>query len=239
MYVRILKKTYKFFINSGRKVVKSKPFYRFLSLAFVAVFAGTLVFEYGRAEQADFKKNLKSLEWNLSILEARSAPAKARAGIKLKIQKVLKKYADRLKEDPVMISELILSQADSLGIDPLMILAVIATESSFRKHAVSYKGAIGLMQLRPLTARSIAQEVNLSYTHRSNLTDTRLNIMLGAYYLAKLRNKFGSFKLALEAYNRGPTRLRRQLRNGRKINHIYSNRVMYHYGKFQDYYSSL
>ena len=56
-----------------------------------------------------------------------------------------------------------------------------------------------------------------------------MNIQLGAYYLAKLLKKFdGNLDLALEAYNRGPYRLMRHLRNsnGAKIAMPYKKKVL-------------
>src|SRR5207248_3311353 len=76
-----------------------------------------------------------------------------------------------------------------------LIDAVIRTESGYRPHAVSRKGARGLMQLLPETGR----EVGIS-----NLFDPRDNIVAGARYLKKLFSQFGNIRLAVAAYNAGP-----------------------------------
>jgi soluble lytic murein transglycosylase-like protein len=76
-----------------------------------------------------------------------------------------------------------------------LIDAVVRTESGYRPHAVSKKGARGLMQLLPQTG----QEVGVS-----NLFDPRENILAGSRYLKKMFERFGNIRLAIAAYNAGP-----------------------------------
>jgi hypothetical protein len=87
--------------------------------------------------------------------------------------------------------------------DPLT-KAMIMQESGKKADAVSSKGAVGLMQLMPGTAKQIAQELGIeSY----DLKDPATNIKFGTYYRDQLLKQFGSPELALVAYNWGPTRL--------------------------------
>lgn len=218
----------------------SKTVYRFFSFVLVLGFVTALVPGYFDARKADRQKANKSIDRELMVLKALNAPMKARHEARAKMQKVLEKFAQRLPDDPRMLSELIISQSRQYEIDPLVVMAIIKTESNFQKHAVSIKGAIGLMQLRPFTANSIAQEVSDAYyTRAESLKDSRLNIKLGIYYLSKMIARFDSLELALEAYNRGPSRLRRQLIRGHKIRHVYADRVMSSYRKFRQYHSQL
>jgi hypothetical protein len=76
-----------------------------------------------------------------------------------------------------------------------LIDAVIRTESGYRPHAVSRKGARGLMQLMPDTGRLVGA---------INLFDPRENILGGSRYLKKMLDRFGSLRLAIAAYNAGP-----------------------------------
>ena len=84
-------------------------------------------------------------------------------------------------------------------------LAIIHAESNFDPRAVSHKGAVGLMQLMPATARWMAPGVS-----RRQLFDPALNIELGTRYLRYLANRYGGdAEKILIAWNAGPGRLDR------------------------------
>lgn len=82
------------------------------------------------------------------------------------------------------------------GIDRKVLETLLLTESGFRKNAISHKGAMGLGQLMPGTAAELGV---------SDPFDPEENIDAAAYYLSKMLERFGSLKLALAAYNAGPT----------------------------------
>ena len=88
------------------------------------------------------------------------------------------------------------------GIDPRLVKAVIQVESGFQSRARSSKGAMGLMQLMPGTARD--------YRVGRNPYDPAKNIQAGTKYLRTLLEKFEfELPLALAAYNAGEAAVRR------------------------------
>ena len=91
--------------------------------------------------------------------------------------------------------ELADAAADRYGLPRPLLRSIIATESAFQPNAVSPKGAIGLMQLMPGTARELG----------ANPYDPAQNIDAGARYLKSLLEKYdyGLWR-ALAAYNAGP-----------------------------------
>ena len=101
---------------------------------------------------------------------------------------------------------------DSLGRGAAGLMAlverVIVHESGGRVAAVSPKGARGLMQLMPGTAREMAQELNLPYSEQRLIRDGEYNKQLGTAYLDKLLKRYdGATALAVAAYNAGPGRV--------------------------------
>ena len=146
-----------------------------------------------------------------------------------RIIQLISRYKTGLKKDHLeSLSERIIHESAKYGYDPLFLAAVIITESSFNNWARSNKGALGLMQIRPATGRELADEVHVKWKGKPTLFDPETNIALGAYYLNKLVLRFGDLSLALEAYNHGPSRVKRYLKMGYRPKH-YSQKVFRHY----------
>lgn len=148
------------------------------------------------------------------------------ARVRDRIAEVISNYRTGLKfEKHSRVPEVILEESRKYGFDPLFLTAVIVAESSFYNWAKSRRGALGLMQIRPRTARALASEKEMVWKGKLTLYDPIQNISLGAYYLNKLIERFGDLSLALEAYNHGPSQLNRYLRKGKRP-HRYSRKVL-------------
>ncbi|MDR7555610.1 MAG: lytic transglycosylase domain-containing protein [Armatimonadota bacterium] len=97
--------------------------------------------------------------------------------------------------------------ATAAQIDPLLLLALVREESRYDPVAVSPARAVGLAQLLPSTARTLAGDPTIDV---ARLTDPALNLTLGARYLRMQLDRFhGDLRLALAAYNAGPGNARR------------------------------
>ena len=95
----------------------------------------------------------------------------------------------------VLIDSYIVDSSRRYGIDPLLIYSQMHQESSFKLRATSNKGASGLMQLMPATARRLGV---------TNIYDPKQNIEGGVKYMRMLMDMFGGdVNLALAGYNAG------------------------------------
>ena len=103
------------------------------------------------------------------------------------------------------LAEVIYDEAVRYNHDPKFILALIAIESSFQNWSVSEQGAKGLMQIMPYVAESLAQELGIEWGGDRTLFNPYLNIRMGSYYLFQLVKEFNDLRIALAAYNYGPT----------------------------------
>ncbi|MCC2641834.1 MAG: protein of unknown function, putative Lytic transglycosylase [Nitrospira sp.] len=143
---------------------------------------------------------------------------------------------DRLALDPTManpdrfdfappVASLIAAHASQYALDPALLHAVIKVESNFNPQAVSPKGALGLMQLMPLTATAL--DVLDPF-------DPNDNIRAGAALLRRLLDRFeGDLSLALAAYHAGERRVSRAV--GTPLlpgTQLYVERVLRQYDRF-------
>jgi soluble lytic murein transglycosylase len=127
------------------------------------------------------------------------------------------------------LAEAIYEEATRYNHDPKFIVALIAIESSFRNASVSRKGAKGLMQLMPYVAEAIAPDLGIKWGGDRTLFDPFLNIKLGSYYLSRLIDDFKNPKLALTAYNYGPTYIRSLVDSKKRLPLHYYRRVLAYY----------
>ncbi|WP_428821423.1 transglycosylase SLT domain-containing protein [Microbulbifer sp. MCCC 1A16149] len=128
-------------------------------------------------------------------------------------------YLDDLElRFPLAFSDIVSDVAGRMGkktaLDSYLVLAVARQESHFSHDAKSHAGAMGLMQLLPSTARATARKAGVPYRRSWDLLNPSTNISLGAFYLNSLLNRFDNNRfLAAAAYNAGPTRVSRWLKD--------------------------
>ena len=100
-----------------------------------------------------------------------------------------------VREPPPEVAQAILLSSQRHGVSPVLLQAVAWQESRFRQTAISPKGARGVMQLMPDTAKRLGADAR----------DLAANIDGGAAYLKQMMTQFGGdLPLVLAAYNAGP-----------------------------------
>jgi soluble lytic murein transglycosylase-like protein len=105
------------------------------------------------------------------------------------------------KKSPSPYDPIIFEAANRHDVDPALVKAIIMAESGFKPKATSKKGAKGLMQLMPNTARSLGVQ---------DIYDPEHNINGGVKYFKHLLDRFdGNIKLSLAAYNAGTRKVRK------------------------------
>ena len=92
------------------------------------------------------------------------------------------------------VRALIREIAGAQDVDPRLVEAMVKVESNYNPYAVSHRGAMGLMQLMPATARRFQV---------GNTFDPAQNLEGGIRYIRELLNRYGEVRLALAAYNAG------------------------------------
>jgi len=111
------------------------------------------------------------------------------------LQKIIYPYPHRT---------IIETYAAQYGVDPLFVVSVIREESKFLPQSQSNKGAKGLMQLMPTTAKSIAKSIGDKAYTDEDLLNPEKNIQYGTWYLADLQKLFSNNRtLVIAAYNGG------------------------------------
>lgn len=115
-----------------------------------------------------------------------------------------------ISPDYKAVRHLLREAAREHGLDYELLQALIATESGFDADAVSPKGAVGLMQVMPATARGYGLADARRWPVARQLIDARTNIQVGSRHLRRLLDKFPErLDLALAAYNAGLRTVRR------------------------------
>ena len=116
---------------------------------------------------------------------------------------------------PLEIIELIRKQSPPGAADPYVVAAIMREESAFDAKAISSVGALGLMQIMPLTGEWVSRQLGHRSFKSTDLMDPQLNIRLGSWYLGYLAQQFkGNLILTVASYNAGPEAVTRWTRMG-------------------------
>ena len=123
---------------------------------------------------------------------------------------------------PADLTARIYDTALAEGIPPALGFQLVKIESQFKNTAQSHMAAIGLTQLRILTARAYDPTID-----ESDLMNPDVNLRIGFRYLKDLLKRFDNdLALALEAYNKGPTLITTQMAAGEEVRGRYSRKVL-------------
>ncbi|WP_337099077.1 lytic transglycosylase domain-containing protein [Paenibacillus sp. YIM B09110] len=152
---------------------------------------------------------------------------------------------------PVYYKDDIRASASNYGLEPHLVAAVIRTESNYKTSSQSVKGAVGLMQMMPNTAKDVVRRAGFTEVTEDMLKQRAdVSIELGSWYLSSLHQRFDQNSIAaIAAYNAGPTRVSEWLNTGEwdgKLETVkqipygetrhYVQRVIYYYNKYKELY---
>lgn len=168
-----------------------------LTLAtFLTMHANTVGEEQGHAQNAPMQSEAVQTE-GVQLLA--SEPSLTASAVQDKVKSVSSSPLKTKKRDEPF-HPIIIKVAGRYEVDPALVKAIIMAESSYNPRAISKRGAKGLMQLMPHTARALGVE---------NIFDPEHNVNAGVKYFKGLLNRFGGdVELALAAYNAGSRKVR-------------------------------
>jgi soluble lytic murein transglycosylase len=122
----------------------------------------------------------------------------------------LKERKPGIPEDRIkVIANSVYEESRKYDLDYRLVLAIMKVESNFKNEAVSRRGARGLMQIKPSSAKIIARESGVEVKGAKCLHEPEKNIKIGVSYLSKLHAMFEDMVSALHAYNAGPGKVKK------------------------------
>jgi soluble lytic murein transglycosylase-like protein len=156
---------------------------------------------------------------------------------KLQIFKAIDDFQIGFNDDEVRkLTNVIYSESHKYRYDPMFILAIILTESSFKRGQESSIGAKGLMQVVPFVGKDVAERTGTEWAGSNTLFEPETNIKLGTFHFFEQVLKFKDIKKALLSYNLGETRLRGMLKKNEPLPKVYLNKVLENYRMLKETY---
>ena len=157
----------------------------------------------------------------------------------LKIFQVIEDFQVGFSDDEkVQLAKVIFNESNRYKYDPMMVMALILTESSFKKGQVSDAGARGVMQLLPATGQDLANRSGLGWDGSEQLFDPVTNVRLGTLHLFEQIIKFKDVRKGIISYNLGETRLRGKLREHKPLPAQYYRRILENYHMLKEKYDT-
>jgi len=201
----------------------SKP----VAFLFVLIYLSqSVLIIYLVKEKFDLEKQIEYQRTRISELEE-----------KLQILQVVEDFQIGFNDDEKrQLTEVIFSECKKYDYDPLFLMALIITESSFKRGQISSKGAEGLMQIKPFVGRSLADKMGVEWEDQNTLFHPELNIQMGSLHLFEMILKFKDVRKAIISYNMGETALRSRVRLNKPLPKSYLNKVMENYQMLKEKY---
>jgi soluble lytic murein transglycosylase len=141
------------------------------------------------------------------------------------------------EEDVRRLADVIYQESERYKYDPMFVMAIILTESTFKRGQKSSTGARGLMQVAPFVGKDLATRSDVKWSGSGTLFEPEANIKLGTLHLFEQILQFGDVSQALIAYNVGETRLRGLIRQNKPLPKKYLNRVLDNYRMLKEKYT--
>ena len=204
-------------------VFLSKP----IAFMFVLIYLSQSIFiiylvqeKFNLEKQIDFqRKRIDELEEKLQILQV--------------IDDFQIGFSD---EDKASLVNVISDECKKYDYDPLFLMALILTESSFKRGQISSVGARGLMQIRPFVGKSLADKVGADWEGAETLFQPDVNIRMGALHLFEMILKFKDVRQAIVSYNLGEAELRSRVRKNKPLPRAFFDRVISNYDMLKEKY---
>lgn len=137
----------------------------------------------------------------------------------------------RLWSSAHVYDRVLIEESRAAGVDPRLLSAVIWKESRFKADAVGLAGEVGLMQIMPATAGDWAREHGRPAPTPRDLLDPRLNLRVGAWYLARGYRDWAKQPHpeahVLAQYNAGPSVARRWQRTAEQTGKAFADCISY------------